>query len=75
MSGLIKNPRVGLGDVAYWAFRPAVYVVDIVWGTDLRDCDRCKERRRDWNANFSLPWWAAILVVTIVAGLIVWRRA
>ena len=39
------DPIFGLGDLAYYVFRPVVYSIDLVWGTDLRACDKCKERR------------------------------
>jgi hypothetical protein len=70
----MKNKRIGAGDLAHWLFRPAVYLVDLVWGTDLRDCDRCKERRAKWNTKLSMPLWVFVLVVTMLAVLLVWRR-
>lgn len=54
----------GLGDLAYYLFRPVVYAIDFAWGTDLRDCDVCKARRARWNALFSIPGWAAIFLLT-----------
>lgn len=63
----------GLGDLAYYAFRPAVLVIDAVWGTDLRDCDVCKARRKRWNALASVPGWMAFLGVTVLSALLVWR--
>lgn len=71
----MKNKRVGLGDVAHWAFRPVVYVIDWIWGTDLKDCDRCKERRARWNTKFSVPTWVFVLVVTISATAFAWGCA
>ncbi len=65
----MKN-NFGLGDLAYYAFRPAVYAIDFVWGTDLRDCDLCKARRKRWNAVFSVPLWVALFFVTLSAGAI-----
>lgn len=66
---------IGLGDIAYWLFRPAVYVIDWTWGTDLKDCDKCKARRKRWNAWISAPWWVAFIIfVTIFALVILWRR-
>lgn len=41
--------KIGLGDLAYYAFRPLVYAIDWVWGTDLKDCEKCKKRRAAWN--------------------------
>ena len=61
----------GLGDLAYYAFRPLVLAIDLVWGTDLRDCDLCKERRRRWNAALSAPRWVAVFFfVTLGAGAV-----
>lgn len=68
------NKKIGLGDVAYWAFRPAVYFVDFVWGTDLKVCEVCAARRKRWNEVASAPAWAVILVVTIGTGLILWGK-
>lgn len=63
----------GLGDLAYCIFRPVVYLIDWVWDTDLKDCDRCKERRRLWNTWASVPWPLALtLFVTLAAGAIWW---
>lgn len=70
MTNRIVTPA--LGDLAYYAFRPAVYLIDAIWGTDMRHCDRCKERRARWNA---LPYSRAIAVtfcVTLCAGVIWW---
>lgn len=64
-----------LGDLAYYAFRPLVYFVDLIWGTDLRHCDKCKARRKRWNAvRFSRLWGSLIFAVTIW-GVIIWWRA
>lgn len=65
----------GLGDLAYYAFRPVVYLIDWVWLTDLKDCDRCKARRRSWN-RWSIPRpLAIVLLVTVCAFLICsWTR-
>lgn len=70
----MKTKRIGAGDIVHWLFRPAVYFIDLIWGTDLRDCDRCKERRAKWNEKLSMPLWAFVLVVTMLGVLIVWRR-
>lgn len=71
-----KNHSFGLGDLAYWLFRPIVYFVDFVWGTDLKDCDVCKARRKRWNAVASIPRrLAVILLVTMCGALIAWRYA
>lgn len=59
----------GLGDLAYYLFRPSVYLIDFIWGTDLKDCDRCKERRQKWNALFSVPRWVAIFIVTLATAV------
>lgn len=67
----MKN--IGLGDLAYYLFRPVVYGIDAVWGTDLRHCDVCKERRARWNAALSIPLWLAItFFVTLAAAIISW---
>lgn len=60
-----------LGDLAHYAFRPAVLVIDVVWGTDLRDCDVCKARRARWNA---LPYsrLLAAAILTMLAAGAVW---
>ena len=66
----------GLGDLAFYAFRPVVYGIDAVWGTDLRHCDVCKARRKRWNAMASVPGWVALIIaVTLCAAFISWRRA
>lgn len=68
--------KFGLGDLAYYVFRPVVYGIDAVWGTDLRHCNVCKARRKRWNAvPYSGSWTALILTVTLWAVLIHWRRA
>jgi hypothetical protein len=66
--------RIGLGDLAYWAFRPVVWIIDATWGTDLHSCTVCAARRKRWNALFSAPAWAPILVVTIGVVLILWGK-
>lgn len=60
----MKTPA--LGDLAYYLFRPAVYLIDWTWGTDLRDCDKCKARRKRWNA---LPGSRAITVLVLASGI------
>lgn len=64
----------GLGDLAYYLFRPAVYLIDWTLGTDLRVCDRCKRRRKLWNSWFSMPRWAWISLVTIAGAVVLWRK-
>lgn len=65
----------GLGDLAYYLFRPVVIAIDLVWGTDLRDCTVCKARRKRWN-RWSIPRpLAIVLLVTVCAFLICsWTR-
>ena len=64
----------GLGDLAYYAFRPAVYLIDWTWGTDMRHCDKCKQRRKRWNKAFSVPLWVAItFLVTVCLIVFAWR--
>ncbi len=61
----------GLGDLAYYLFRPAVYAIDAVWGTDMRHCTVCKAHRARWNAlPYSGAW--AFLLVTSGLGLFWW---
>jgi len=66
--------RIGLGDILYWLFRPAVYFIDWAWGTDLKDCQVCKARRHKLNGMFSVPAWAIILFVTLLVAAISWRN-
>lgn len=64
----------GLGDLAYYLFRPVAYATDLIWGTDLRNCDRCRERRKRWN-RWAVPRWVALLfAVTLVATVFLWWR-
>lgn len=73
MISMLKTP-FGLGDLAYWLFRPAVYLIDLIWGTDLRDCDRCKERRALWNTWLSVPRWGALVfLLTVTAIIVCWK--
>lgn len=65
--------KFGLGDLAYYVFRPAVYVIDWTWGTDMRHCDRCKERRKLWNAWASIPRWLAIFLLTAAVFTLVYK--
>ena len=66
---------LGLGDLAYYLFRPAVYAIDWTWGTDLRDCDKCKARRVLWNSWFSMPLWLwTSLFVTTLFFVVWWRK-
>lgn len=68
------NTHFGLGDLAYYLFRPGVYFYDALFGTDLKDCTKCKRRRKLWNSWFSLPRWVWISLVTIAAGIVLWRK-
>jgi hypothetical protein len=68
------NKRIGLGDIAYWAFRPAVWTIDFVWGTDLHSCEVCAARRKRWNRAASAPAGVVILLVTILTGLLLWGK-
>ncbi len=60
-----------LGDLAYYLFRPVVWVVDTTWGTDLHSCTVCAARRARWNA---LPYsrTLAFAALTILAGIASW---
>jgi len=61
----------GLGDVAYYLFRPIVYLIDWFWGTDLKNCEKCKIRRKKWNDFLSVPTWAVlVLLLTLVLFVI-----
>lgn len=63
----------GLGDLAYYLFRPVVYFIDWCWGTDLRHCEVCSGRRARWNAVASAPAWLALtFFVTLAAAIISW---
>jgi hypothetical protein len=64
----------GLGDLAYYAFRPLVYFIDWVWQTDLRHCDVCKDRRARWNAVFGVPRWVALIFAVTMCALAIWWR-
>lgn len=62
------NKPFGLGDLAYYFFRPVVYGIDLVWGTDMRHCSLCKARRARWNYALSVPRYIAIIfLVTLVS--------
>lgn len=62
----------GLGDLAYYLFRPVVYFIDFVWQTDLKDCQVCVARRERWNDLLSVPAWVALAALTIVVGVAIW---
>jgi len=62
--------QFGLGDLAHYVFRPAVYFTDWIWGTDMKHCELCAARRQRWNAVFSAPRWAILFFVTLGAGVI-----
>lgn len=59
----------GLGDLAHWLFRPAAFMIDLFWGTDLKHCDRCAERRSAWNRRLSLRLWAWLVLLTCAGGV------
>ncbi len=65
----------GIGDAAHYAFRPLVWFIDLIWGTDLMQCEKCKRRRSRWNSRFAVPRWMALLAVTllaVIATLLTW---
>lgn len=65
----------GLGDLAYYILRLPVLAYDALYGTDMRDCERCKERRKLWNSWFSMPRWAWLtLLVTTLLFVVWWRK-
>lgn len=66
------NTPFGLGDLAYYLLRPAVLAYDWLYGTDLRDCIKCKERRRLWNAWVSVPWPLALTLFVTLAACVIW---
>jgi len=60
--------KIGLGDLAYVAFRPFVYIIDWFWGTDMRHCEVCKARRSRWNDQLSVStWFLILLTVSLIA--------
>ena len=59
------NSTFGLGDLAFYLFRPIVYITDWIWDTDMKHCTRCKERRAKWNSWASIPRWLAIFLLTV----------
>ena len=59
--------QFGLGDLAYCAFRPVVYLIDAVWGTDMRACEKCKVRRAIWNEWISAPVWIWVVSGSVAA--------
>jgi hypothetical protein len=59
----------GLGDLAYYAFRPFAYLIDWAWGTDLKACDKCHERRVLWNNLVSVPRWQAMAGAIVIIAL------
>lgn len=62
----------GLGDLAYYLFRPGVYLIDWTWGTDLKDCERCKKRRKLWNSWASAPWPLALTFLVTLCAAVIW---
>lgn len=58
----------GLGDLAYYLFRPFAWAIDRFWGTDLMNCDRCHERRLLWNGWFSASpyFWLSLAILILV---------
>ena len=72
----MNKRNFGLGDLAYWAFRPLVHFVDYAWGTDLRNCEVCKKRMALWNDLVSVPRWVAYLIglaMSIMAAIMLLR--
>lgn len=65
----------GLGDLAYYLFRPFAYAIDAIWLTDLRHCDVCKARRKRWNEALSVPRWLAVAGLTMLVVAATWRIA
>lgn len=63
---------IGLGDLAYYAFRPVVYAIDAMWGTDMRHCEVCAARRKRWNDAVSVPAWMVFFFVTLCGSAIWW---
>lgn len=55
----------GLGDFAFYLLRPVVYLMDWVWGTDLKDCSVCKSRRMKLNAVLSAPRFVALGIALV----------
>lgn len=43
---------IGFGDIASWVAQPVAQAVDAAFGTRLKTCSGCQERKERWN-NFS----------------------
>ncbi len=59
----------GLGDLAYYLLRIPVLTYDALYGTDLRDCEKCKRRRKLWNSYASFPAWLLLVTTAILVFL------
>ena len=59
--------QFGLGDLAYYVFRPAIYLIDWVFGSDMKHCDVCKARRALWNEWVSAPVWIWVVSGSVAA--------
>lgn len=70
---MMMSRKIGMGDVAYVSFRPVVWLIDAVWGTDMAECEKCAARRKKWNSKGEVPVPVVILVVTIAVSFFVWR--
>lgn len=67
--------KFGLGDLAHYALRPAVLLYDAAYGTDLRDCIKCKKRRKQWNAMAPYGGWLALIfTVTTLVFVVSWGK-
>jgi hypothetical protein len=60
----------GLGDLVFYVLRIPVLAYDWLYGTDLRDCIKCKKRRKLWNTWFSMPAWAWLVFLVTIAGAV-----
>lgn len=69
---VLNKSTFGLGDLAYYAFRPVVYGIDWIWGTDLKDCQVCVARRERWNDLLSVPKWLALAALTMLGVGAIW---
>lgn len=43
---------IGFGDIASWVAQPVAHAVDAAFGTNLKGCTGCSDRKERWN-NFS----------------------
>lgn len=49
---MIKNNATGLGDIVHKIALPIARTIDGAFGTDIKNCDSCKNRRATLNRMF-----------------------